>query len=91
MATKPVDSQVFFLRLAQRIVHYLTVTTPDGILYAVDTRLRPHGKDGMLACSLASFEEYQREKAWTWEHQALLRTRAVAGSTSLAQRVQRGA
>jgi glutamate-ammonia-ligase adenylyltransferase len=82
---RPVDSQVFFLRLAQRIVHYLTTTTPDGILYAVDTRLRPHGKDGMLACSLESFEDYQREKAWTWEHQALLRTRAVAGSESLAR------
>ena len=54
---------MFFLRLSQRIVHYLTTATPDGILYAVDTRLRPHGKDGMLACSLDAFENYQRYRA----------------------------
>ena len=82
---RPVDAQVFFLRLAQRIVHYLTTTTPDGIAYPVDTRLRPHGKDGMLACSLASFEQYQREEAWTWEHQALVRARVVAGDARLAR------
>jgi len=80
---RPVDAQVFYLRLAQRIVHYLTTATPDGVLYPVDTRLRPHGKDGMLACSLDSFERYQREEAWTWEHQALVRARAVAGSAAL--------
>jgi glutamate-ammonia-ligase adenylyltransferase len=82
---RAVDPQVFFLRLAQRIVHYLTTATPDGIAYPVDTRLRPHGKDGMLACSLASFEQYQREEAWTWEHQALVRARVVAGDDGLAR------
>ncbi len=81
---RPVDAQVFFLRLAQRVVHYLTTATPDGTLYPVDTRLRPHGKDGMLATSLASFEHYQREEAWTWEHQALVRARVVAGNPDLA-------
>jgi glutamate-ammonia-ligase adenylyltransferase len=83
--TRPVDAQVFLLRLAQRVVHYLTTTTPDGVLYAVDTRLRPHGKDGMLACSLESFEHYQQEQAWTWEHQALVRARAVAGDPALSE------
>jgi glutamate-ammonia-ligase adenylyltransferase len=82
---RPVDAQVFLLRLAQRVVHYLTTTTPDGVLYAVDTRLRPHGKDGMLACSLESFEHYQQEAAWTWEHQALVRARAVAGDPALSE------
>ena len=82
---RAVDAQVFFLRLAQRIVHYLTTATPDGIAYPVDTRLRPHGKDGMLACSLASFEQYQREEAWTWEHQALVRARVVAGDADIAR------
>jgi len=82
---RPVDAQVFFLRLAQRFVHYLTTTTPDGILYPVDTRLRPHGKDGMLACSLESFERYLEDSAWTWEHQALVRARPVAGDAQLCE------
>ncbi len=81
---RPVDSQVYFVRLAQRIIHYLTTLTSDGILYEVDTRLRPHGKDGVLACAMESFEEYQRDKAWTWEHQALVRARVVAGVEDLA-------
>ncbi len=82
---RPVDAQVFFLRLAQRLVHYLTTTTPDGILYPVDTRLRPHGKDGMLACPLEAFERYLEDEAWTWEHQALVRARPVAGDPALRE------
>jgi glutamate-ammonia-ligase adenylyltransferase len=82
---RSLDAQVFFLRLTQRIVHFLTTMTPDGILYPVDTRLRPHGKDGMLACTPASFEQYQRDSAWTWEHQALVRARVVAGDEELAR------
>ena len=82
---RPVDTEVFFLRLSQRLVHYLTTTTRDGILYPVDTRLRPHGKDGVLACSLTAFERYQEQEAWTWEHQALVRARPVAGDPDLGQ------
>jgi glutamate-ammonia-ligase adenylyltransferase len=74
------------LRLAQRIVHYVTTTTIEGYLYRLDTRLRPHGNDGMLACSLSSFVHYQRDEAWTWEHQALVRARVVAGDESLSSR-----
>jgi glutamate-ammonia-ligase adenylyltransferase len=81
---RPVDAQVFFLRLAQRIVHYIATNTAEGFLYRVDTRLRPHGNDGMLACSLDSFARYQENEAWTWEHQALVRARVVAGDETLA-------
>ena len=83
---RPVDAQVYFLRLALRIVHYVTTTTIEGYLYRLDTRLRPHGNDGMLACSLSSFVHYQRDEAWTWEHQALVRARVVAGDESLSSR-----
>ena len=82
---RTLDNQVYFLRLAQRLVHLLTVHGHAGRLYEVDTRLRPSGKGGLLVQSLAGFESYQRNDAWTWEHQALLRTRAVAGAVPLQQ------
>ena len=80
---RPIDNQIFFVRLAQRIVHILTVHSAAGRLYDVDVRLRPSGKGGMLITRIEAFEEYQRQEAWTWEHQALLHARAVAGSTPL--------
>ena len=80
---KPVDNQVFFVRLAQRIVHLLTMHSAAGRLYEVDVRLRPSGKGGMLVTSIHAFAEYQRKEAWTWEHQALLHARSVAGAPEL--------
>ncbi|TBW55904.1 bifunctional [glutamate--ammonia ligase]-adenylyl-L-tyrosine phosphorylase/[glutamate--ammonia-ligase] adenylyltransferase [Marinobacter halodurans] len=77
---KPIDNAVFYTRLGQRIVHILSTQTPSGQLYEVDMRLRPSGNSGLLVSSLSAFEKYQREDAWTWEHQALARARGVAGS-----------
>jgi [glutamine synthetase] adenylyltransferase / [glutamine synthetase]-adenylyl-L-tyrosine phosphorylase len=74
-----IEAGTLFARMTRRIVHLLTTPTGAGVLYEVDTRLRPSGKGGLLVTSLAAFEAYQRERAWTWEHQALLRARAVAG------------
>ncbi len=77
---KSIDNQVFFLRLAQRVIHILTTNTPAGILYEVDSRLRPGGSSGQLVSSFEAFKVYQEQNAWTWEHQALVRARAVAGT-----------
>ena len=66
---------MFFLRLAQRVVHLLTVHTAAGRLYEVDVRLRPTGKGGLAVTQIDAFEDYQRAEAWTWEHQALLHSR----------------
>jgi [glutamine synthetase] adenylyltransferase / [glutamine synthetase]-adenylyl-L-tyrosine phosphorylase len=82
-AARPLDNVVFFLRLGQRIVHLLTMHSAAGRLYEVDMRLRPNGKGGFLMTGIDAFERYQREEAWTWEHQALLRARPVAGDTGL--------
>ncbi|MFO0226827.1 MAG: bifunctional [glutamate--ammonia ligase]-adenylyl-L-tyrosine phosphorylase/[glutamate--ammonia-ligase] adenylyltransferase, partial [Gammaproteobacteria bacterium] len=82
-APRPIDNQIFFMRLAQRIVHILTVQSRAGRLYEVDTRLRPSGKGGMLVTGSDAFGDYQRGEAWTWEHQALLHARAVAGAPAL--------
>lgn len=83
---KQIDSRQFYLRLVQRIIHLFNVRTSFGILYEVDVRLRPQGDAGLLACSLDSFADYQMNEAWTWEHQALVRARAVYGENSLIQR-----
>jgi glutamate-ammonia-ligase adenylyltransferase len=82
-ATKPVDNQVFFIRFAQRAIHLLTMHSAAGRLYEVDVRLRPSGKGGMLITRIGAFAEYQQKEAWTWEHQALLHARAVAGDPGL--------
>lgn len=81
---KSIDNATFFMRLGQRIIHILTTQTVSGILYDVDMRLRPNGNSGMLVTSLAAFEKYQRDNAWTWEHQALVRARPVAGDSAIA-------
>lgn len=83
---QPVSLGVFFARLAQRMIHILNSFTSGGILFEVDTRLRPDGASGMLVSSLAAFESYQQEKAWTWEHQALVRARVITGDPAIAQR-----
>jgi [glutamine synthetase] adenylyltransferase / [glutamine synthetase]-adenylyl-L-tyrosine phosphorylase len=80
---RPIDNQVFFVRLAQRIVHLLTMHSAAGRLYEVDVRLRPSGKGGLLVTSMRGFIDYQQQEAWTWEHQALLHARSVAGTPGL--------
>jgi [glutamine synthetase] adenylyltransferase / [glutamine synthetase]-adenylyl-L-tyrosine phosphorylase len=87
-AEKPTDNQVFFVRLAQRIVHLLTMHSAAGRLYEVDVRLRPSGKGGMLITQIDAFADYQKNEAWTWEHQALLHARAVAGDAALRARFE---
>ncbi|MBK6672650.1 MAG: bifunctional [glutamate--ammonia ligase]-adenylyl-L-tyrosine phosphorylase/[glutamate--ammonia-ligase] adenylyltransferase [Proteobacteria bacterium] len=84
----PVDNQVFFLRFAQRLIHLLTMHSAAGRLYEVDVRLRPSGKGGFLVTSIEAFRRYQFEEAWTWEHQALLHARTVAGNSDLRQRIE---
>ncbi|MGQ3057431.1 MAG: bifunctional [glutamate--ammonia ligase]-adenylyl-L-tyrosine phosphorylase/[glutamate--ammonia-ligase] adenylyltransferase, partial [Nevskia sp.] len=80
---KPISNAQFFARLGQRIVHYLATHTPAGRAYEVDLQLRPSGNSGMVVSGLASFARYQRDSAWTWEHQAFLRARAVVGDAAL--------
>jgi glutamate-ammonia-ligase adenylyltransferase len=80
---RSIDNSTFFARLGQRIIHLLTTRTPTGQLYETDMRLRPSGNSGLLVTSLRALDKYQRETAWTWEHQALVRARVVAGCPQL--------
>ena len=71
------------LRLAQRIMHIFSTRTASGILYELDTRLRPSGASGLLVTTVKAFDEYQRNDAWTWEHQALVRARMIYGDSAI--------
>jgi glutamate-ammonia-ligase adenylyltransferase len=84
---KPVDALVFYTRLAQRMIHFMNTMTAGGILYEVDMRLRPNGQSGLLVIDVSGFETYQKLDAWTWEHQALVRARCVAGDKALSRRI----
>jgi glutamate-ammonia-ligase adenylyltransferase len=85
----PIDNQLFFVRVAQRIMHLLTMHSAAGRLYAVDVRLRPSGKGGLLVTNIGAFADYQEHDAWTWEHQALLHARAVAGAEEVRAQFER--
>ena len=86
---RPLDNARFFARLVQRLIHFLAMRTSSGRLYEIDTRLRPDGNSGPLVTSLGSFRRYQRQHAWTWEHQALLRSRCVAGASTVCESFER--
>ena len=89
---RPLEGSRYVARLAQRVVHWLTVQTHAGRLYEVDIRLRPDGGKGLLVVSLDAFSAYQRERAWIWEQQALVRARGIAGdAATIAQFAQRRA
>lgn len=86
---RPIPRAQFFFRLSQRLIHILTAPMLSGVLYPIDMRLRPSGNAGLLVTSLAAFRRYQLESAWTWEHQALVRARPVAGDVFLGQAFER--
>ncbi|WP_072550305.1 MULTISPECIES: bifunctional [glutamate--ammonia ligase]-adenylyl-L-tyrosine phosphorylase/[glutamate--ammonia-ligase] adenylyltransferase [Candidatus Fukatsuia] len=82
---RSIDGRQFYLRLAQRIMHLFSTRTLSGILYQIDTRLRPSGESGMLVSTFEAFVDYQQHQAWSWEHQALVRARVVYGEAKLQQ------
>lgn len=84
---KPVEAIVFYTRLAQRMIHLMNTATANGILYEVDMRLRPNGQAGLVVTELSGFRAYQQKDAWTWEHQALVRVRCVAGDNELSDEI----
>ncbi len=84
---KPLDSIRYFTRVTQRLISALSAPTAEGVLYEVDMRLRPSGNKGPVATRINAFAKYQREEAWTWEHMALTRARALCGEESLIAEV----
>ncbi len=80
---KPLSCTQFYIRLAQKIRHVLDTKMLSGRLYEVDLRLRPSGDSGLLVTHINKYEEYLKNEAWTWEHQALVRGRFVTGDSQL--------
>ncbi len=85
---RPLASRTYYARLTQAMVTALTAQMPEGRLYEVDMRLRPSGRQGPVATSVESFLNYQMTEAWTWEHLALTRARALAGPPDLMAEVE---
>ena len=83
--SRPIPTQQFYLNLARRLIVLLTTQTALGKVYEIDTQLRPSGRAGLLVSSFEAYVRYQRKEAWTWEHQALIRARPVAGDRSFKE------
>ena len=77
------EASEIYARFAQRISSWFNTLTSAGLLYETDLQLRPDGNSGLLVSSVTAFREYQLNKAWVWEHQALTRARYVAGDASI--------
>ena len=77
-----------YAKLAQRFITWMTAHTSAGILFDIDTALRPDGASGMLVSTLSAFERYQDSSAWVWEHQALTRARFCAGDAAIGARFE---
>ena len=86
--TKPLDANIYFMRLAQRIITALTVLTGEGKLYDVDTRLRPNGMKAPIATRILSLEQYYATSAWTWEYMALSKARVIVGPAEVSNRLE---
>lgn len=81
-----ISNREYFNKLAEAISKLVGQPAGEGAAYRVDLRLRPHGRDGALACSLNEALRYYRKSAQPWELQALIRSRAAAGSSALFSR-----
>jgi [glutamine synthetase] adenylyltransferase / [glutamine synthetase]-adenylyl-L-tyrosine phosphorylase len=82
------NAETQYATLARKLISSLSTLTSAGTLYETDLRLRPDGVSGLLVSSLAAFEDYQRHRAWVWEHQAITRARYVAGDKSLGEKFE---
>ena len=74
---KPIDNQLFFTRLGQKLIHVLDHINADGFVFRVDMRLRPYGDSGALALNFSSFEDYYYTQGREWERYAMIKARIV--------------
>lgn len=82
------DAPPAYAKLAQRFITWMTTHTSSGILFDIDTALRPNGASGLMVSSVAAFKRYQEQSAWIWEHQALTRARFCAGDENIGQQFE---
>ncbi|PDQ20725.1 bifunctional [glutamate--ammonia ligase]-adenylyl-L-tyrosine phosphorylase/[glutamate--ammonia-ligase] adenylyltransferase [Mesorhizobium sanjuanii] len=85
---KPLAPSHYYSRMTQRLISAVSAPTAEGVLYELDLRLRPSGNKGPVATHVDAFKKYQRQDAWTWEHMALARARAIGGDQALCAEVE---
>lgn len=85
---KPLAPSHYYTRMTQRLIAAVSAPTAEGVLYELDLRLRPSGNKGPVATHVDAFKKYQRQEAWTWEHMALARARAIGGDAALCAEVE---
>lgn len=85
---KPLAPSHYYTRMTQRLIAAVSAPTAEGVLYELDLRLRPSGNKGPVATHIDAFKKYQRQEAWTWEHMALVRARAIGGDAALCAEVE---
>ncbi|HSQ22946.1 MAG TPA: hypothetical protein VLN44_00965 [Pyrinomonadaceae bacterium] len=78
-----ISNREYFVKVGERLLRLVSEPAGEGASYRIDMRLRPHGRDGALACSLDEAVRYYRQSAHDWELQTLIRARAAAGSPGL--------
>ena len=82
-----VQAAEYFEKFAQLVIKLLGDSTAQGIAYRVDMRLRPHGRNGALVVSYRQAVDYYDSVARTWERQAFVKARAIAGDIELGERL----
>ncbi|WP_172331766.1 glutamine-synthetase adenylyltransferase [Mangrovicoccus sp. HB161399] len=85
---RPLDARAYYARLTKAFVTALSAQMSEGMLYEVDMRLRPSGRQGPVATGWTAFKSYQETEAWTWEHLALTRARVIAGAPELSEEIE---
>ncbi len=85
---RQLSSYEYFAKLAQRIISILTLVTREGVVYQIDTRLRPSGNQGPLVTGFNAFVRYHQDSAQPWERQAMTKARVVCGPPEFSQRLQ---
>lgn len=78
-----ISNKEFFTSVANRVVQIIGSSAGEGAVYRIDLRLRPYGRDGDTVWEIERAADYYRKKAHNWERQALIRTRASAGSQAV--------
>ena len=86
---KPIVCTQFYGRLGLKVRHILDTKLLSGVLYDIDMRLRPNGDSGLLVTQINTYNAYLQNEAWTWEHQALVRGRFIAGDLGLKAAYER--
>ena len=83
-----IEGGLFVNRVVRRVIALIEMNTRFGRLYEIDMRLRPSGRSGLMVVGLDALKKYLDESAWTWELQAFVRARPVAGNRFLNTKLE---